>query len=723
MPTLDHQLQFGPHALARQGDAAAVPYFLAGRKLYCVGHTSGAVLPFGAEHLVGEMGGIWAHPIKIADGLTIAIAGADQAPCAVQHTTCTATLAAITWQQQLADFALTRRDVAAADQPALFVLVALRNTSAKQQAGTLLLTAWLKLLGCWFGGLASGGSELWLEDGLVLGTDRLRRECWGLACGTRVAPVHYELSPYATGTRATLAYPFDLAPDQSAEWEFILTADHVCGPGGARALLARLVGSGAQQFDQREAQYQQVAFQGAALATPDPAVDRAFALAKANLLLLSADYGPTLPPYFLAGIPEYPQLFGCDTAYSVPGALAAGFADTCKSVLLVLAEYGARACGRIPHEITTNGRVFHPGNTQETPQFAVACWDYFRWTGDRAFLEAIYPLCKEGVEAYLPALWGSAGSLYPIGDGVVERPGMGSRKLDSTCYLYQALGALHAMAATLGQPAQAQAYAAQRNALRERFEHDWWLEDEALYADSLHTDLRPQLDGHWTVVLPLYVGLAGEARAQRALARIVREWVNEWGLVHTRARESEVWTLPTGLLALTALRYGQNTLGLDLLQKIAATCEYGTLGTFKELIPIGLCFVQLWSAALYIQGLVEGVLGLQPLAHLHQLTLDPRLPPHWPHAALTGLLVGAHRLSIRLAQTGLELQHYSGPAALDLHYRLPPGTAELAVAPKGAQLIDAPGGPMLVIALEAGRRLRVHVRDRQASLSIEPLGS
>ena len=35
------------------------------------------------------------------------------------------------------------------------------------------------------------------------------------------------------------------------------------------------------------------------------------------------------------------------------------------------------------------------------------------------------------------------------------------------------------------------------------------------------------------------------------LERIEREWVNQWGLAHTRAREELVWTLPTGLLALT----------------------------------------------------------------------------------------------------------------------------------------------------------------------------
>jgi glycogen debranching enzyme len=354
--------------------------------------------------------------------------------------------------------------------------------------------------------------------------------------------------------------------------------------------------------------------------------------------------------------------------------------------------------------------VFHPGNTQETPQFAAACWDYFRWTGDLAFLRRVYPLCKEGIDDYMPAVWGPAGSLYPIGDGVVERHGMGSRKLDSTCYLYQALRALRDMAETLDLPDEARRYGSRLAELGRRFELDWWLEDERMYADSLHTDGTPQFDGHWTVVLPLQLGMADPDRARRSLERIEREWVNRWGLVHTREKEELVWTLPTGLLALTAFRYNRPELGLRLLQNIAETASYGTLGAFKELIPIGLCFVQLWSAGLYAQGMIEGLLGLHPLAHLHRLSIVPCMPASWPHARLKAVDVGAHTLSLELRPDGLDIQHASGPEPLDLRYRLPAGQAALEHriaygAPP--ELIDDAEGRWLQIMLAPGQRINV----------------
>ncbi len=713
MQFIQNILRFGAHTLsAVDSDQEAAPYFLAGRSMYYVGMTSGEMQPIGAEHLVGEMGGLWAHPIKVADGITLQLTDTAGGELAAEDIVLTQSLSHIEWQYHTAGLAARRCDFVAESEPAFISLLSLANSGAQLRAGMLQLTVWLKFMGCWFGGLTCGAAEYWLDDSVVLGYDRLWQGRWGVACGATVAPARCEFVAREVGHKVTLSYPYAISPGESANWEFVLAADHQRGHAGARRRFGLLAGAGEQLLAEKIARYQRIAFAGVALETPDQAVDRSFALAKANLQLLSADYGPQLPPYFLAGVPEYPQLFGCDTEYSVPGAAAAGFAETTKSALLALAEYGARACGRIPHEITTNGRVFHPGNTQETPQFAAACWDYFRWTGDSAFLRRVYPLCKEGVDEYMPALWSGFGTLYPIGDGVVERQGMGSRKLDSTCYLFQALRALRDMATALGEPDDARRYARQLDELGRRFEQDWWLDDQDMYADSLHTDGTPQLDGHWTVVLPLQLGMASDERARRALARIKHEWVNEWGLVHTRAREERVWTLPTGLLALTAFQYDQPDLGLRLLQNIAETASHGTLGAFKELIPIGLCFVQLWSAGLYIQGLLEGLLGLRPLAHIDRLAIAPRLPAAWPAVTLRNLVLGGHLIDLRLTHTSCAVAHVSGVSALDLRYRAPAGVAEIERGPgveSAHQVVDDEYGHWIQITLPPDQSIRISI--------------
>ncbi|HEU4324499.1 MAG TPA: amylo-alpha-1,6-glucosidase [Roseiflexaceae bacterium] len=715
------RFEYGPyHLTAASGDSAAAPYFLAGSRMYVVGLGTGEIGPIGAEHLAGEMGGLWAHPVKVADGLTVELTDTGGAALPTGETELIERLSHVEWRWRAGDLAVRRRDFVAEDEAAFVALLTLRNESDRPQHGELRLHVWLKFLGCWFGGMESGSGEYWLENGAVLGFARNWQGRWGVACGMAEAPARCLFEPLPGGHRATLVCPFELAPGQSRAVEFLLAADHQEGHAGARRLFDRLSGNGEQLLHDKEARYHARIVQGVALETPDPAVDRAFALAKANLLLLSADYSPGLPPYFLAGIPEYPQLFGCDTEYSAPGAAAAGFASTTRSALLALAGYGRRACGRIPHEVTTNGRVFHPGNTQETPQFAQACWDYFRWTGDSVFLHEVYPLCCEGVDAYMPALWGGGPhSPYPAGDGVVERHGMGSRKLDSTCYLFGALLSLRAMAEALERPEDAARYAVRAEELRTRFEQDWWLEEEGLYADSLHSDGRPQLDGHWTAVLPLGSGLAAPERARRALDRIEREWVNQWGLVHTRAREELVWTLPTGLLALTEFRHGRADTGLRLLQNIAETIAHGTLGAFKELIPIGLCFVQLWSAALYLQGMLEGLLGLAPLAHRHLLEIVPCLPAGWGRVRLAELALGQHLLSLDQTPQGLELLHLSGPQPLTLRYALPAdaGPLHTAAPPEAAHLATEDSRRLLVCVVVPGGR--AHIRTDPAATQLE----
>jgi hypothetical protein len=185
----------------------------------------------------------------------------------------------------------------------------------------------------------------------------------------------------------------------------------------------------------------------------------------------------------------------------------------------------------------------------------------------------------------------------------------------------------------------------------------------------LHLNGQPQFDGHWTVLLPVLTGIAAPERAQRVLHRIVREWVNEWGMVHTRGADMRVWTLPTGLLALAVFRHGDTDTGIRLLRNIGATARYGTLGTLKELIPQGLCFIQLWSAALFVQGITEGVFGLTPQAQRRELVIEPRLPSGWGEATLHGLRVGDHALDLHVTPEYADIRLLKGDTPLLARYR------------------------------------------------------
>jgi hypothetical protein len=670
MSITSRRFTLGPHGLTAD-DAATLgaPYILAGPQLYAIGHGSGALGPVGAEHLVGEMGGIWAHPVKVADGFVLALRDAAGAQLPLAEGEFSAGPGEIGWRWRSGDLLLARRDRVLPGPPAYAALLEVSNEGKAAVTGALEVRAELKFLGCWFGGMAGQGGAYSLSDALILGHDEARPSC-GIALGAPVPPDACAIEPRELGATVTLRYEFTVAPGAVRSWPLLLTASRRGGHAEAQSRWRELIDAVAAAFLEQP----DILAGLPALRADDGELERDFALAQANLHMLRADY-PDTGPYFLAGLPEYPQLFGCDTTYSVPGAVAAGFEGTTRAALSALAGYAERACGRVPHEVTTNGRVFHPGNIQETPQLAIAVWDHLRWSGDLEFARRLFPLLREGVTAYVPAM-GGPDPRYPVGDGMVERFGMGSRKLDVVCYQVAGLQALARLAAAIGEP-DAAAYDERAEALRRDFERDWWLEDEGLYADSMHSDGSLQLDRHWTVVLPLQLGLAAPERAERVMARIEAEFVNQWGLVHTVGVDERVWTLPTGLLALAAFQHGRPERGLELLRNIALTARQGALGCFKELIPEGLCFVQLWSAGLYLQGVIEGLLGLQPDAAGHSLTVAPCLPEGHGPITLRDLRVGAHRVSVTVSPGALELTHSEGPAPLRVRY----GDASAVVAP------------------------------------------
>src|SRR5262245_22760509 len=366
-------LRFGRYTLlAADVGRDVVPYFLAGSKMYYVGMTTGDMQPIGAEHLVGDMGGLWAHPIKVADGLTLLISDQDGVQPMAHGVELIELVSHLEWRYRLGGMEVKRRDFIVEAQPAFVSRLTLKNAGARSRSGRLHLNVWLKFMGCWFGGQSTGGGEYWLEDRAVLGYDRLWQGRWGVACGTTVAPEGGTFEPRPIGRLATLIYPFELRPGASETWEFVLAADHQHGHEAARRLFAQIAGSGEKLLQAKVECYHRRISGGVVLETPNQGVNRSFALAKANLQILTADYGTSLPPYFLGGVPEYPQLFGCDTAYTVPGATAAGFGATARSALMGLADYGARGCGRLPPAGTSTGRLMHPGTRQGAAEAATA---------------------------------------------------------------------------------------------------------------------------------------------------------------------------------------------------------------------------------------------------------------------------------------------------------------------------------------------------------------
>jgi glycogen debranching enzyme len=461
-------LSFGDIKLEEINEMSTL-FFLSGNKMYEIGAMSGDFPSIG-WHIDGEMGGVWAHPMKVLDGFYLEVEDDEGIWRLTDCKDFSHGFAYADFRFEKKDLVIDRKDFLVEDETALFSLITIRNTGEQTRSGTLRFIAAIDLRSSWYSTLRHGRDTLVYQGDKIMGYDVIA-DGWGVVFGADMTPEGHEI----TGTKGVLKYPFSLGAGEEKELRFLIVAEHEEGPENAVARFEPLMEQCEheegpenavarfeplmEQWDSLLAEktnlYKERVFGGVGFSCSDPLFQQAYYCAKANLVMLSADVSPYIGRYLFAGVPEYVQLFGCDTAYSVPGLVSTGFDDEALHALKNLARVGERQGGRIPHELSTSGNIYNKGNVQETPQFTSACWEYFRFTGDMSFLEEIYPLCKEGIFDHVLALRDRDKDYYPEGAGMVERSGMGPEKLDCACYLYKAILDLSQMAVALNKDEEA----------------------------------------------------------------------------------------------------------------------------------------------------------------------------------------------------------------------------------------------------------------------------
>jgi glycogen debranching enzyme len=221
------------------------------------------------------------------------------------------------------------------------------------------------------------------------------------------------------------------------------------------------------------------------------------------------------------------------------------------------------------------------------------------------------------------------------------------------------------MAGVLGDEATARRARNRAESIAAHFDADWWDARGGTYAMSLENPgniLHPV--PHWAVIVPLEVGLSTPEHAAQTFATLRAHYLNRWGLKHTVGTDERVWTLPTALLSRAAYRYAEPELGFEMLRHAAETLEAGSIGLFHELIPEGACFIQLWSAATFIRGMIEDLLGITVDAAQHHLSIAPHLPAGWDSATLEKLTFGAHTIRVRIDGSDVTVAYLAGQEPL-----------------------------------------------------------
>lgn len=409
-----------------------------------------------------------------------------------------------------------------------------------------------------------------------------------------------------------------------------------------------------------------------------------------------------------AGVPWFSTLFGRDSIIAAMQTLILK-PDLARQTLAVLAEYQGTTTddwreeepGKILHELRLGemarcGEIPHTpyyGTVDATPLWLMLYADYFAWTGDRSFLDRYWNHALAAMDwidrscaatGYLAYEQKSAGGLLNQGwkdssdcivniDGKLASGAIALAEVQG--YVYAAKMGMSQLARLRHEPDLSDRWKAEAQALKQRFERDFWLPEQGYFALALDGNGHPvdsitSNPGHC-----LGLGLFSDDKARSVAERLrAPDLFSGWGIRTLSSRSpaynpmgyhvGSVWPHDTGIIAAGLRSLGYTEQALEIAQGIFDMMAQQPYHRPPELFcgfertpdsspvryPVA-CSPQAWATGTVFQ-LLHTIVNLVPDAPNNCLRIvHPTLPESVQYVSLNNLKIGQTLLDLEFEQS------------------------------------------------------------------------
>ena len=694
-----NSLQMG---LSNYGRNKEKPYVTAGDRTYIIGTMNGDFPDLG-EHVRGEMGGIWMHPIKLLDGYHLSV---KEQRSKRAHLLSDALEFVnypygniFKYDSGISGVSISRMQFCPDGQQGVVIEYEIANSSSENKNLDVEFLAKTDLSPVWFSkelGIHDYNDQtIWSKEGNYFSAkDSINN--WHVVWGSAISSTRQtvgsddaKIKSLGQGITCSSTYKISIPAHTTKKIIFVVAGSNKSSKEAIESYQYIL-----QHHDEllvEKKKLYDLIDNRAKINIPDTSLLKVYNWVKVNTQWLIRDV-PGIGRGLGAGLMEYPWWFSCDNTYALQAVMQTGDFKLAEQTLRLLKNKSVEknGNGRIPHEISTNGGVSNPGNTQETAHFIMCVEKLYKWTGNKQFLKEMYPIIKKGIH-WLLTDQDVNGNLFPEGYGIMEISGLNAELVDVAVYTQQALLAASKVARTLDDVKASKKYGDLANTLKDKINTQFWNDKTSSYSDFYGTK-QQALDGingtikqlsqnaaqsdneriihyqnlfksvslmqdnsqgwtinkNWVINTPLETGIAPYPQAIRALDAIYENNLGKYGPYLSAVEAKHMMTIATGVQAVSEYMYGRTDKSLYYTGLIVKTFNEVLPGSISEMMPNYGCFTQAWTNYGIVLPIISHVFGINPDASKKTIEITPHIPDKWSKdsISISALKVGDNEISM-----------------------------------------------------------------------------